>query len=347
MNVPTTDVPPLRWGIIGTGLIASEFARDLALLPGAGIAAVGSRHPYTAAAFADTFEIPHRHRSYRDLVNDDSVQAVYVATPHPGHYAAALLAIDAGKSVLVEKPFTVNAAQARGLIDAAELRGVFLMEAMWTRFLPHVVAVRDVLASGRLGEICTVSADHGQWFAEDSSFRLFAPELGGGALLDLGVYPVSFASMVLGEPDRIASIGDRAFTGVDAQISVVLGHSTGAHAVLNASLRAHSQLRASIVGTDGRLEIDPVWYRPSGFTVVDREGSSEQFRFSHEGHGIRHQAAEVARCVAAGLMSSEIMPLSETLSIMQTMDAIRLQGGFELPADRDSGSEFSAAEASG
>ena len=159
---------------------------------------------------------------------DPDVDVVYVATPHPMHHDNAILALRAFKHVLVEKPFTMNAVGAREVVRVARENGRFAMEAMWTRFLPHVVVIRDWLARGALGEIVTVTADHGQWFAEDPEFRLFAPELGGGALLDLGVYPVSFASMVLGTPDRIVSMSDRAFTGVDAQTSMLFGYDSGA-----------------------------------------------------------------------------------------------------------------------
>jgi predicted dehydrogenase len=197
---------------------------------------------------------------------------VYVATPHPMHRANAILALRAGKPVLVEKPFAMNAAEAREVVTMARENALFAMEAMWTRFLPHIAVIRDWLADGALGEVVTVTADHGQWFAEDPSFRLFAPELGGGALLDLGVYPVSFASMILGTPSRIASIADPAFTGVDGQTSMVLGYDGGAQAVLSCTLRAKSPTRAAIVGTDARIEIDGDFYAPATVTLIPRQG---------------------------------------------------------------------------
>ncbi len=337
MNFDDQHVPPLRWGILGTGGIAHTFARDLPLLQTATVTAVGSRRPETAATFADEFGIAHRHTTAEDLAADDTVDAVYVSTPHPMHFDGALAAIQAGKAVLVEKAFTVNAAQAIELVQAARRQGVFLMEAMWTRFLPHIAAVRDVLASGRLGEIVTVSADHGQWFPDDPQHRLFNPDLGGGALLDLGIYPLSFASMVLGAHERMAMLHDAAFTGVDGQISVALGYAGGAQAVVNTTLRAASPTVAAIVGREARLEIDSIWYAPSDFTITDRHGSVEAFHFPHQGHGLRHEAAEVARCVAAGELESAVMPLDESVQIMQTMDEIRRQGGYTLPADTTRG----------
>jgi predicted dehydrogenase len=228
----------IRWGIIGTGGIARTFAADLEHTDSGTVAAVGSRRQETADAFGERFGVARRHDSYEALVADPEVDVVYVSTPHPMHHPDALLALRAGKHALVEKPFTMNAAEAEELVAEARDRGLFLMEAMWARFLPHTREIRRLLAEGVLGDIVTVHADHAQWFEEDPEFRLFAPELGGGALLDLGIYPVSFASMVLGEPDRVAAIADPAFTGVDAQTSILLGYESGAHAVLNCTLRA-------------------------------------------------------------------------------------------------------------
>jgi len=250
---------------------------------------------------------------------------VYVATPHPMHRDNAILALRAGKPVLVEKPFAMNAAEATEIAEVARERRLFAMEAMWTRFLPHIAVVRDWLAQGVVGETVTVTADHGQWFAEDPGFRLFAPELGGGALLDLGVYPVSFASMILGTPNRIASISDPAFTGVDAQTSMVFGYESGAQAVLTCTLRAKSPTRASIVGIDARIEIDGDFYAPAAVTLVPRDGEPTRIESTHEGRGLHYQADEVARRLAAGDLESPLMPLGETISIMQTMDTVQAQ----------------------
>ena len=311
---------PLRWGIMGTGLIAGTFAEDLKLTDSGVVTAVGSRAAESAERFADRHRVPARHSSYAALANDPDVDVVYVATPHPLHHGNGRLALEAGKPVLVEKPFTMNAGEARDLVDLARAKGLFLMEAMWTRFLPHIRHVRDLLP--RLRDVVTVAADHGQWFAEDPAFRLFAPELGGGALLDLGIYPVSFASMVLGAPDRVAAMATPAFTGVDAQMSMLFGYPSGAQAVLTCTLSAVSPTTASIVGTDGRIEIDGPFYAPASFTLVPREGEPSRHEYRDEGRGLRHQADEVARLLAAGETESPLMPLDETVSIMTTMDAV-------------------------
>jgi predicted dehydrogenase len=316
---------PLRWGVIGTGGIAATFAADLELTDSGRVVAVGSRAMDTAERFAERFAIPNRHGSYEALVLDPEVDVVYVATPHPQHHDCAQLALGAGKPVLVEKPFTLNAVQARDLVAVARAEDRFLMEAMWTRFLPHVGQIRRLLAEGALGEIVMVSADHGQWFEEDSDFRLFAPELGGGALLDLGVYPVSFASMVLGTPERIVSVATPAFTGVDGQTSMLFAYASGAQAVLTCTLRAKSPTRAAIVGTEARIEVDGDFYAPTSFTLISRAGEQRRFDAPHEGRGLRHQADEVARCLREGLLESPLMPLDESISIMETMDAVLAQ----------------------
>jgi len=316
---------PVRWGILGTGGIAGAFVTDLRLTDSGVAVAAGSRSRASADRFADKFGITRRHGSYESLVADPDVDVIYVATPHPMHRDNAILALEAGKHVLVEKPFTMTAAEAREVVTAARARGLFAMEAMWTRFLPDTAVIRDWQGSGVLGDVVTVTADHGQWFAEDAGSRLFAPELGGGALLDLGVYPVSFASMVLGPPGRIVSMSDPAFTGVDAQTSMLFGYDSGAQAVLTCTLRAKSPTRAAIVGVNARIEVEGDFYAPATVTLIPRKGDPVRVEARHEGRGLRHQADEVARRLAAGEAESPLMPLDETVSIMETMDTVLAQ----------------------
>jgi predicted dehydrogenase len=315
----------LRWGILGTGLIADMFATDLALTGSGIVTAVGSRSQESAERFAQRQGIGHAHPSYESLVADPEIDVVYVATPHPMHRDNAILALEADKPVLVEKPFTMNAAEARDIVAVARARKLFAMEAMWTRFLPHVAVIRGWLSRAALGQIVSLTADHGQWFAEDPGFRLFAPELGGGALLDLGIYPVSFASMVLGRPNRIVSLSDPAFTGVDAQTSILFGYESGAQAVLSCTLRAKSPTIASIVGTDARIEVDGDFYAPTSVKLIPRVGEPTLVASEHVGRGLRHQADEVALRLAAGDLESPLMRLDETISIMETMDTVLAQ----------------------
>lgn len=324
-------VRPVRWGLMATGGIARTFASDLVgHVPDAELVAVGSRTRAAADTFADEFGIPNRHASYAALAADPEVDAIYVSTPHPMHHDAALLAIEAGKAVLLEKPFTMDLASSGALVEAARTAGVLLVEAMWTRFLPTMHRVREVLAAGTLGEIVYLTAEHGQWFARDPEFRLFAPSLGGGALLDLGIYPVSFAHMVLGAPSDVTAVSSPAFTGVDATTSMLLRHPSGAHAVLTTSLAARSNNPAVIYGTDARLELDGWFYTPTSFRVIARDGTVlESYTPPPGGRGMEHEAIEVNRCLRAGLTESPVLPLDETLEIMATMDEIRRQIGLD------------------
>jgi predicted dehydrogenase len=326
----------VRWGVVGTGGIAAKFVADLGLLPDAEVVAVGSRSADGAEIFGERFAIGRRHGSYAELVADPQIDAVYVATPHPFHAEHALQAIAAGKPVLVEKPFAMNACEARRVVEAARAANVFCMEAMWTRFLPHMVRLRELLAEGVLGEILALSADQGVRFTPDPEHRLFAPELGGGALLDLGIYPFSFASMVLGVPETIRASATAAFTGVDQTTSAVLTYPGGAHAVLICTSAASTPMRAWIAGSEGRIEIDRPWYQASSFTLTRRDGRTERYETPPDvvragahgpAKGMRFEAAEMARCLRAGLSESPMMPLDETVSIVGTLDEVRDQIG--------------------
>lgn len=313
---------PLRWGIIGTGKIAATFTGDLQLIDEGVVVAVGSRRQESADAFGNAFDVARRYDSYEALVSDPEVDAVYVGTPHPMHFDNASLALEHGKPVLVEKAFTMNAAEARDLVTLARSKNLFMMEAMWTRFLPHVVALRDLVSRGVLGELVMVEADHGKWFNPDPNFRLFAPQLGGSAMLDLGVYPVSFASMLLGTPARMVTMVDPAFTGVDGQASMIFGYESGAQALLTCTSGARSATRACVTGTEARVEIDADFYAPTSFRLITRSGEVTEYNFDVAPRGLRFQAIEVARCLEVGLKESALMPLNESISIMATMEKV-------------------------
>jgi predicted dehydrogenase len=324
---------PVRWGLMATGGIARAFARDLAHVPDATLVAVGSRSQESADAFGDEFDVPHRHASYAALAADPDVDAVYVSPPHPFHHEATLLALRAGKAVLCEKPFAMDHASAAEMVATARSSGTLLVEAMWTRFLPTMVRVREILAAGGLGEVVYLTAEHGQWFAPDPAHRVFAPSLGGGALLDLGVYPVSFAHMVLGTPARVTAVGETAFTGVDRTTSTILQYDSGAHAVLTTSLAAASDNPAAIYGTEARLELSGWFYTPTTFRVVSRTGEVlESYAPPPGGRGMEYEAIEVGRCLRAGLTESPVMPLDDTLAVMATLDEIRRQIGLDYTA---------------
>ena len=255
-------------------------------------------------------------------MSDNDVDAVYVGTPHPMHFENAKLAMESGKPVLVEKAFTMTEREASELVAMARAKKLFLMEAMWTRCLPHVAAVNELIAAGEIGDIVAVQADHGQYFKYDPETRWFNPALGGGALLDLGVYPVSFASMLLGTPSKIVKMIEWAPTGVDRQVSMIFGYDNGAQAYLNTTTDAMTPTTATISGTKARIEIDGSFYAPSAFSMITRSGDRRRFEFATQGRGLYFEAAEVDRCLRNGLLESPLMPLDETVSIMRTMESV-------------------------
>ncbi|AYF98258.1 Gfo/Idh/MocA family protein [Protaetiibacter intestinalis] len=323
----------LRWGILGTGGIARAFTNDLNLT-GFTVAAVGSRTQESADAFAAAHGIPRAHGSYEALVADPEVDVIYVSTPHPFHAENALLALEHGKHVLVEKPFTVTEADARRVVELAREKGLVVLEAMWTRWLPHMVRVRELIASGALGEVRALLADHDQKLPTDPSHRLQDPALGGGALLDLGIYPVSFAWDVFGAPASVHAISSPTATGVDRQTAIILGYPGGEQAVLHTQLDARGPSTAVVVGTEARIEIDPVWYTPTSFSLIDpSDAVLERFEEDVPGRGMQFQAAELERLVAAGALAGEILPPEETVAIMGTLDEIRRQIGLRYPGE--------------
>ncbi len=326
--------PALRWGVLAPGRIAGAFVDAVRRHTRQRIVAVGSRSRARAAVFAAEHRIDRSYGSYEELVGDPGVDVVYVAAPHSEHRALALLAIAAGKHVLVEKAFARNAAEAVEVIAAARSAGVAAMEAMWTRFLPQSDVIRQLLADGVLGEITTVLADHGQFFDVDPSGRLFDPNLAGGAMLDLGVYPVSFASSVLGPPDVVVAAGDRAPTGVDAQVSMVLT-SGGAQACLNTTLGARTPTTASISGTRAWLGIGGPFYAPATLTLTSRTGEHlTRDRDPIAGHlALSFEAAHLATLVAEGRTESPLLPLAETAGVLGTIDEVRRQVGVAYPGE--------------
>lgn len=337
---PTTpdpmDAPPVRWGVVAPGGIAGKFCAALRRGTRQEIAAVGSRDLDRARAFADEYGADAAYGSYAELVADPRVDVVYVASPHSQHHEQARLALDAGKPVLVEKAFTRNAAEARDLVAHAESRGLFLMEALWSRFLPHWEVIGRAVADGLVGEVTTVFADHGQHLYPDGPERLSNPELAGGALLDLAVYPISFADLVLGPFAAVGATGTLTDRGVDAQESITVTGSTGALGVLHASMLAASGCTASICGTEGRLDVDGWFYLPNQVRLYGRDGTLLD-RYDPEGdeahEGLRYEAAEVARCLAAGATGSALLPPATSVRVMEAMDGVRQQLGVRFPGE--------------
>ena len=309
----------VRWGVVGPGRIADRVVEDVALVDGARVVAVGSRSAERAAAFAARHGVERSYGSYAALLADPDVDVLYIATPHAQHAAIALAALRAGKALLVEKSFTATAAGAAEVVDLARSTGTFVMEAMWTRFQPAVVALRELVADGAIGEVRAVQADLGVRRAYDPQDRLFALELGGGALLDLGVYVVSFAQMLLGTPDTVTATGSTFETGVDAEAALLLGWADGRAATLLTSLRSPLPGQARVLGTQGWIDVPPRFHHPQTI-VLHRDGAEpERITRPQLGGGYSHEIAEVVACLRAGRSESAVMPLADTLAVQDVL----------------------------
>lgn len=323
-----SQAPVLRWGILGPGRIAETFAVSVRTHTRQRIVAVGSRDGARGTAFAQRHDVPTVHDSYLALVGDPDVDVVYVATPNPFHARCALLAVQAGKHVVVEKPFAMSADEALRVADAATARGVFVMEAMWPRFLPAMDVIGQVLAGGLLGDVQALSADLGEYFTPDPASRLFDPMLGGGALLDLGIYLVSFASFALGAPEQILAAGSFTGTGVDARASIVLQGPADRQAHLFTTLEARTPTSAFLTGSRGVLEVHAPFYLPPAIALTAHAAEPANalaavFAQQRPEDGLCYEVAEAARMISAGRTQSPLLPLEETVQIMRTMDAVR------------------------
>lgn len=323
---------PIRWGIIATGRIAHKMAHDLLTVPDAKIMAVGSRSQSSADTFAKEFGIPHAHGSYEAVAADPDVDVVYVATPNDQHAPNVRACLEAGKAVLCEKPFTLNKREAQPLIELSRRNGVFLMEAMWSRFIPAHRKLHDMAETGLLGEIRLIQADFGFRADYDPQNRLFDPQRGGGALLDLGVYPIALAVQLLGIPDRISGVATLSESGVDELSSILLGFPSGAMAVLTCASRTQTFNEARIFGTRGRAKLpEPFWKADHLVTIIDNQ--EQQYALPRDDWGYQYQIEEVHRCLRAGNVESPGMPHDHTLAIMEILDTLREQWGVKFPGD--------------
>lgn len=323
----------LRWGIMAPGGIAEVFAQDL-LSTGRTLVAVGSRKQDRADQFSARFGGPRAHGSYQALVEDPEVEVIYIASPHSEHAAHAELALRHGKHVLVEKPFTLTGAEARRVRDVAQESGLFAMEAMRTRFMPHTMRIHELIAEGTLGNIRALIADHHQNLNSDPEGRLWNPILGGGALLDLGIYPVSFASDFLGTPEEITAVATMTSTGVDRSTSMIFRYANGSTASLQTAMDARGPNQAAIIGDKARIEVGSVFYQSSRFKLINNEDDViEDFSEPYPFGGKQYEAEEVERCIAAGLTQSPRMSLDESVVIAETMDKVRHKIGLRYPAE--------------
>lgn len=306
----------VRWGIAGPGKQAAAMVADFGRVTTGELVAVGSRSQERADEFAGAHGIPRAHGSYADLAADPGVDAIYIATPHPQHTDIALEAIAAGKAILVEKAFTASVEDTERIIEAARTAGVFAMEAMWTRFNPGVVRLRELIAQGAIGEVRGVHGDLTAFREFVPTDRLFDPALGGGAVLDLGVYVLSFAQHLLGVPDVVHAVGGAFATGVESDFSVLLGYADGRSATLSGGFTTYGPGRMMVLGTQGWIDLHPRFHRASALTVWR---GRERIADEEFGFGFEHEVDHVGECLAAGLTESPVMPLADTLAVQRLM----------------------------
>ncbi len=329
----SAQAPALRWGVLGTGWIADAFVRSLQGHTRQVVHAVGSRTVESAERAARTWGAPVAHGSYEALVADPDVDVVYVTTPHNYHLPHALLAIEAGKHVLVEKPVGLDAAEARAIGDAAERAGVFCMEAMWTLFLPKFDVVRQLLADGVLGRVVIAQADMGERF--DPPHRVTRADLAGGPLLDLGTYAATFATWVLGDPDEVTAVATPGPEGVNGQLAVALRTASGAIGSLHTSILADTATTANVVGTEGRIDLGTRYYLPGPMTLHQRSGPTLSWSEPMVEHAALHfEAAEVARRITAGETGSPLRPWADTVATLELMDRVRAATGLDFEEAR-------------
>ena len=323
---------PIRWGVLGAGGIAATVGDDIAATPGNVLAAVGARDAGRAAEFAARHGVERSYGSYAELVADPDVDVVYIATTHAQHHEQALLALGAGKPVLIEKAFTLNAREAREVVTEARARQLFCMEAMWLRLQPLIRRAVELAGDGTIGDVLAVRADLSKLFEYDPAHRLYDPAQGGGALLDLGVYPATFTWLLLGRPDTIQATGTLAPTGTDVTVGLQW-HAGDRIAQIHCSAAGPSPFGALVTGTDGWLRLEPRIHRPTRLVV--HVGDDEQVveHPAPEGNGYRLQVAEVARCLRAGELESPLVPLDDTVGILEALDEARRQLGVRYPAD--------------
>lgn len=318
-----------RWGIIGPGRIAHKFAQDLMQVADAKLTAVASRDLGRAQAFAQEYGATHTYGSYEEIVNCPELDAVYIASPHIGHFEHTLLCLNAGIAVLCEKPFAMNLTQVSEMIHVAREKRVFLMEALWTRFLPTTLKALEIIESGAIGKVLGVKADFGFKAPYDVTKRTFNKELGGGALLDIGIYPLFFSYLMLGKPAKITAQAIFGETNVDESIGMTLTYSNDTFAFLDATFMTETRCEAFVYGQKGRIVIHPRWHESKSLTVEYLDNTTENFTFDRPTWGYQYEIEEVNACLEAGKLESERWSLTDSINLISLLDAVRSEIGLE------------------
>lgn len=326
-----------NWGIIGPGRIAHKFAQDLQKLPNARVHAVASRSIERAQDFAQQYQASYHFGSYSELVNCPDLDVVYIATPHTGHFENTLLCLKHQIPVLCEKPLAVNLRQVQRMILAAQQSQTFLMEAIWTRFLPTHLKMWELINQGVIGKVHSIKADFGFKATFNPEGRLFNKALAGGSLLDIGIYPVFLAMNVLGKPDEIMASGQLGPTGVDEEVGILFKYNEGQMAHLHSSIRSDTKTEAFIYGELGTIYLHSRWHEPSSMSLIKPGQAPEYFHFNYETNGYSYEAVEVMHCLEAGAIESDQLPLQFSADLMDVLFSIRHQIGLVYPEDQAKG----------
>jgi len=325
----------IRWGIVGPGKIAHKFAQGLASLPDAKLFAVASRSEERAREFARQYKAPFFYQGYENITRNPDVDIVYIATPHPYHYENALMCLENGKPVLCEKPFTITRGQLQRIVDTSRSKKVFLMEAIWTRFLPTIQKVIEIRDSGKLGTIRAIYADFGFKAPVDYNGRLYNLDLGGGALLDIGIYPVFLSLLLLGKPADVKSNAVLSETGADESCSMIFKYGNGAIANLACTFTTDTPIEANIIFEEGRIRINRRWFAPSSIVITESNEKTQELTFEYKGNGYHFEAEEAMKCLEKGMIECPDLTLDFSLELMGLLDEIRGQCGIHYPGHED------------
>ena len=317
----------INWGILGAGRIAEKFCTALVTAPGNSLYAVASQNEESGKGFAIKFKSIKFYNNYLSLVNDPDIDVVYIATPHVFHYEQTLLCLNHNKHVLCEKPMSISSFQTQEMIKLAQKNNLFLMEAMWTNCMPFITKIKEIIAEDIIGSIQYIQADFGFSTPFDADSRLFNKSLGGGSILDVGVYPISLATLLLGEPSGIQSFSKLSSTGVDEYANIILQYPHGATAHLFSAVTTQTPTEATIIGTKGTIKVNSPWYMATDFTIVLNDGTSKSYSFPHLANGFEYEIMEVMNCLKSGLTQSKLVSHQQTIIVSKIMDKLLNQAG--------------------